>query len=172
MTVIGHGLISFALAQTSISWIKQKWSLLQNKTLSWGLVALAVSLGTINDWSAAIQGLFGGPRWTGIYSWLHNPENVWYIPFTNIHAFMDKPWHKATGGWVWWGSIAEYLFWLLVVVLLYGYLLNKYWCKDEVADKRQDTEVDTKRTLREPESFTGVSFNKRTKGIRSAGRVD
>jgi len=54
------------------------------------------------------------------YEKLHTLRYWWWLPFWNLHIFLDKFMHdKSTGKWFSWVYYVEILFWILVACILY-----------------------------------------------------
>jgi len=82
------------------------------------MLILAVVLGIMPD----IGRLFQKDRndWTKFYKWAHTTSYCFYIPFWNLHIYLDKFVHKPNGGWtdnaIWYELIGWVIFIFLFII--------------------------------------------------------
>lgn len=82
------------------------------------ILVTAVILGILPDIGRLLQK--DRSNWQTWYIPAHDVHNrlLWFIPFWNLHIWMDNFVHKPKGGWNKWGIYAEIVLWILCAILL------------------------------------------------------
>lgn len=109
MTVILHGALGFSISQ-------QIW---KNKFHQ----IIATILSMLPDVGRYLQS--NRDDWTVFYNPAHNIYRVWWIPYWNLHAWLDYPLHlhTITGGvnrWYWYGEIIGWIVVIGLFLIQYG----------------------------------------------------
>ena len=78
-------------------------------------------IGTLPDVLAMPETIKG--NYSNLYQKYHSWSGNWlaYLPPATLHIAIDKFWHKPTGGWYWWGYVAEPVIWIAEIFILWKF---------------------------------------------------
>jgi hypothetical protein len=85
----------------------------------WEVCVVVGVIGTLPDVLPAL-GMVNG-EYDTLYARYHKWDNNWlaYLLPSALHILIDKFWHKPTGGWYWWGVMAETYIWIGEIFLVW-----------------------------------------------------